>query len=79
MSTEYFQGFKVNDNYYFCIQLTWSTFIERYKTNKFEHVLTKSVEVNKLLEPSGWRNSITHCTNHILHIFYEISIKRICI
>ena len=30
--------------------LAWSTVSERYKTNKFEHVLTKAVEVNKQLQ-----------------------------
>ena len=31
-------------------------FSEQYKMNKFEHVLTKAVEVNKQLELAGERN-----------------------
>ena len=46
----------------FCVnvevfKLAWSTFSKRYKTNKFEHVLTKAVEVNKQLKPATERGT----------------------
>ena len=42
------------------IELAWSTFGERYKTNKFEHVLAKAVEVNKQLQLVGQGEKLNH-------------------